>query len=423
MSQPLPPEVHVETLPGGGWLVRLPRRDLSAAPWLPAILFVVGIGITAFMVFWTSGFAGGFQRVFGPWGLAAGLVALPGFLGAITLWGIAAALQFGRAEIRVSDGRLFSCERVGPFRWQRSVDAQDVRRLLVSDATVKDAAGNQTKTPLLTNFAAVFAERTNGKPFWLTVGYPRQWLLAIADQLAAELHTEVIGEPGTTAAPVEVVDVPSQPAGETRRAEQPADSAVVHAEIPGGFTLTVPPRGLWRGSSGLFAFSLFWLGFMVVFTAFWIFAAAQGAAQDLQEGIWFLVGIVSLFWAIGIGMLLAAINMGRRQAVIGVTNGTLKLMIVSLFGVTRRDWELADLETVRVGPSGMSVNDVPVLQLQIVSHGGQSYGLLTGRDVPELEWMATLLRQAVRPDAVAESEPFDEDDESDIVPDEADGAP
>jgi hypothetical protein len=295
MSQPLPPEVQVETLPGGGWLVRLPRRDLSAAPWLPAILFIAGIGISAFMVFWTSGFAGGFQRVFGPWGLAAGLVALPGFLGALTLWGIAAVLQFGRAELGVSDGRLFACERVGPFRWRRSVDAQEVQRLLVSDATVKDAADNRTKTPLLTDFAGVFAERTNGKPFWLTVGYPRLWLLAIAGQLAAELHTEVVGEPGTTAAPIDVVDVPSVPAGEVMRTSQPPDSTIVYTEIPGGFTLTIPARGVWRGSSGLFSFSLVWLGFMVVFTSAWIMATVNGNAKDLETGIWFVVGIVSLY--------------------------------------------------------------------------------------------------------------------------------
>jgi hypothetical protein len=59
----------------------------------------------------------------------------------------------------------------------------------------------------------------------------------------------------------------------------------------------------------------------------------------------------------------------------------------------------------------MEVNDVPVLQMQIVSHNGQSYGLLTGRDVAELEWMATLLRQAVRPEPVAADEQHSRDAE------------
>lgn len=393
----LPPEILSESLPGGGLVIRFPRRDLGGARWLPWVLFIAGAGIFAFTVVWTCAFAFGFYKVLGPIGLLAGLLGLPGFLFAAALWGVATALRFGGPEIGISDGRLFVIERVGILPWKRSIDAASVQRLLVSNAIVRDSDGHSMQQPVLTEFAGLVAERSNGKRFWLTFGYPRPWLVAVAEHLSAELHAEAVLEPGESAAPIPIFDASSAAPGEIERREQPADSDVILQEIPGGFTLTIPARGVRRGSSGLFTFSLMWLGFMVIFTGVWVFVGTQVQPDGFGKELYFIVAIIGLFWLIGLGMLLAAINMGRRQAVIGVTHGELKLMIVSLFGTTRRDWRLSELETVRVGPSGMTVNDVPVMQLHIVPTAGRPFGLLTGRDVPELEWMATQLRQAVRP--------------------------
>ena len=65
-------------------------------------------------------------------------------------------------------------------------------------------------------------------------------------------------------------------------------------------------------------------------------------------------------------------------------------------GAKRREWPLGEVETVRVGPSGMEVNDVPVLELAILGHKGKLFGMLVGRDPRELAWMAGVLRQAIR---------------------------
>jgi hypothetical protein len=59
----------------------------------------------------------------------------------------------------------------------------------------------------------------------------------------------------------------------------------------------------------------------------------------------------------------------------------------------QRAWEASELAAVRVGPSGVTVNDEDVLELQIVPRAGLKYGLLTGRDENEIAWIADVLRQ------------------------------
>jgi hypothetical protein len=69
----------------------------------------------------------------------------------------------------------------------------------------------------------------------------------------------------------------------------------------------------------------------------------------------------------------------------------------------RREWPLNEIKTVRVGPSGMEVNDVPVPELQIHGHQDKLFGLLAGRDKQELTWMATVLRQAIKQGPASDS--------------------
>ena len=51
------------------------------------------------------------------------------------------------------------------------------------------------------------------------------------------------------------------------------------------------------------------------------------------------------------------------------------------------------MREICVGPSGMAVNDRPVLQLQLIWNAGKPFGLLTGRPEPELYWLASELRR------------------------------
>ena len=126
--------------------------------------------------------------------------------------------------------------------------------------------------------------------------------------------------------------------------------------------------------------------------------AACVLAQRGFGGGGLLVGalFISLFWLVGIGMLLAGWNMGRREAALAVVDGKLLVMQTGLRRSKRREWPIDEIASVRVGPSGMAVNDVPVMELQIHGHKGKLLGLLAGRDKNELAWMASVVRRAMK---------------------------
>ena len=108
------------------------------------------------------------------------------------------------------------------------------------------------------------------------------------------------------------------------------------------------------------------------------------------------LAVMSLFWLIGRALLLAGWNMGRREAVIAVVAESVMTMQTGLFGPWRHEWPRHVVKQIRVGPSGMEVNGVPVPELQFHGPKDKLLGMLAGRDERELAWMATLLRQALR---------------------------
>jgi hypothetical protein len=184
----------------------------------------------------------------------------------------------------------------------------------------------------------------------------------------------------------DVASIPARPPG----------SPIEVKHFDDGVSITVPPAGLWKGSRGLFGFGILWCSFMTVFSGMFLFIGAN--AQDVQGGdkLWIFVLVMILFWSVGIGLLLGGINMGRRQAALAVAGGTLMVMQIGLFGKKQREWPLASVESIAVAPSGLEVNGVPVMQLQIRDADGNSLGLLAGRTDEELEWVAHELRVAGR---------------------------
>ena len=65
------------------------------------------------------------------------------------------------------------------------------------------------------------------------------------------------------------------------------------------------------------------------------------------------------------------------------------------FGTKQRDWAAEQIAKLFAGPSGMEVNEAPVLELQIVGSDSKKFGLLAGRSDDELKWMAAELRAAL----------------------------
>jgi hypothetical protein len=184
--------------------------------------------------------------------------------------------------------------------------------------------------------------------------------------------------------------------GEVSRNNPPPGSSLAVDRFPDGLTIQVPPAGLWRGSQGLFVIALLWNGIIAVITFVLMGVLLGGADKNADKLVWVFPLFLSIFWAVGIGLLLGALNMGRRKAAIAVTGGTLMVIQTGLFGSKQRDWPPGDVEAVRAGPSGMTVNDKPVLELQIFDGGAHKFGLLAGRTDEELEWLARELRAALQ---------------------------
>jgi hypothetical protein len=88
--------------------------------------------------------------------------------------------------------------------------------------------------------------------------------------------------------------------------------------------------------------------------------------------------------------------MGRRQAVLAVVNESLMIMQSGLFGSRRWEWKRGELRDIIAGKSNVSVNDEPVIELQIHPNAGRPVGVLLGRGKDELRWLATVLRRTLR---------------------------
>lgn len=171
---------------------------------------------------------------------------------------------------------------------------------------------------------------------------------------------------------------------------QPPGSTVRLEIRPGEMTIEIPPAGLVHGTRGLFFFAMLWCGFMVVFSAIWIPAWLFGSTD------WFVAFFVLPFWAVGVGLLLGAINMGRRHTIIDIVGDALLITRKGIFGVKQDETIAEDIERIHVGPSGMAINNTPINHLRIERRSAAVIGLLTERQDAELRWIAYELRQALR---------------------------
>ena len=55
-------------------------------------------------------------------------------------------------------------------------------------------------------------------------------------------------------------------------------------------------------------------------------------------------------------MMVGAVNMGRRRAIVDVVVDVLLINRRNFFGIKCQQWTRAELESLTVGPSGMEVN-------------------------------------------------------------------
>jgi hypothetical protein len=225
-------------------------------------------------------------------------------------------------------------------------------------------------------------------------------------------------------------------------APKPADSKARLETKPNKVELIIPPQGLWKGkglagigfclfmafitalfiylrkhgqhpplldgrliavgwifglgslvaySKGLIRFGIGWCLFTTFLTA--LFIVIKHSAPDLPLFVW---GIIAAMWLAGLITLVAGINMGVRRATISAGGDGLRVEQKGLFGAKRREWQRGEIAAVHIGPSGTSINNVPIMELQIYAVASKKkVGLLAGRPGAELRWLACELRRAL----------------------------
>jgi hypothetical protein len=349
-------------------------------------------------------------------------------------------------EIEIRDGELIAIERAGLFWRRRRWPLAQLKRLQVMGLAGSSAGATSQRTEaeaivaqyqsgrsrrrlgtgepgsesnrlvavaeasLTRNLNALTGVLDSNKRFILAAGYPREWLTRLGDEISARSNVAVEApnrEKLENAPPIlGLQSIVAQAEEDVRLAaepdffEQPVGSEVEVDSFDGGVTLRVPPAGV-KGKVGLIRFSILWFVVIGGFTA--IFAAANIRQAGFGAALFGAVAVMSLFWLAGAGMLLVGWNMARRESAVAVVDGKLLVMQTGLRRAKRREWPLSEIQSIRVGPSDMEVNDIPVPELQM--HGGKAklFGMLAGRDARELTWMATVLRQAMRQESASTS--------------------
>lgn len=382
MADSLPPEIRTEELFDGVRYV-MPTRNLGPIKLVGAFGIVFGlmfigvplIGTVAVIVKGENLLFALFSVPF----LLAGL--LPLTFGTLVIW--------GHSEVELSDDTITAIETAGLIRWRRSRRTESLEKFQVAGAPQMEGSGSPQMQSTIMNLAAIMALFGAEKRLLIAPGYPRDLLLPLADALAAGIQEGGTPRSVESSAPaVEVIEGSLSGPKFGDRNEQPEDSTALLQEHANGITISFPAAGVWKGSKGLFFFSVIWCGFVGAITTVLVFA---DGSEELPVFLF-----LSLFWLVGIGMLLGALNMGRRQSVLAVLDGDLAVIRKGIFGTRRIKLRRDELAAIRPGPSGTHVNDQPIIELQIHPLAGKKIGLLSERDDREIEWAATVLRQALQ---------------------------
>ena len=388
MPVPLPHAIRVESVRDDA-IYSLPARPLGNLRWIALFLALFGVvfasipATTLFRIL--KGLLDG-KSAAAEIGFAVFLT--PFVLAGLLPLGLGLLVLFGRCRVEWRQRRLATLDCVGPIRWRRRFQKSRILKFTVSSGGAKMNNRPVTTGPLA-ELGALAAEFEEGKPRLVAIGYPRDWLEALADDLSARVGATA----STLAAPaVEVVNLDQSRPETVEVVPKPPDSQVRVEPRRDGVLLVVPPAGLRRGSKGLFGFGIVWC---LIVAAITITIGSVGAKNIRGNPLvgWTVLGV---FWLVGLSMLTGAIHMARRRAMLLVEKGRLSVGQIGIFGAKKWDWNRENIGAIRADASGMEINNVPVIELQIRSVNGKKVGFFAGRDQRELAWMASELRRALK---------------------------
>jgi len=161
--------------------------------------------------------------------------------------GMGLLILFGRCRVEWKAGRLQSSERLGPLYWTRRLPRKPVRKLEVAAAT--SSSGNAAPRQI-ESFSGLVAFYEDGSKNMIAFGYPKDWMLALAQELKTYLGSDATS---VGSVPVVVEKLPGvEPDDDEEDLRQPPGCRVQLEERGAGLRLIVPPAGIWKGSKGMF---------------------------------------------------------------------------------------------------------------------------------------------------------------------------
>lgn len=435
MVHALPSEIEVRQ-EVDGVLYRLPMRRVGALRLLGLFLMVFGgffAGLPVSSLFAINFGNAGTVSIVGH-AIHAGFI-LPFIVIGLGVFATGLAINFGHSEIRLTHEELRGIERLWLLRWSWRCRVDEVQRLNISGGLTVN--GQRVVEGRASDLAALTARTGKSKPISLALGYPRDTLRPLAEdiasrmgrgsvedhfgerfddakaRLAAENDAATSNDSDGKPQPVvlsEIDDeslIAAQSAPPDTISEPPADSKMSLDRHGDGLTIHVHPLGVIKGSSGLLFFSLIWMGILTVITAAVVGSLAKGELAK-HPSLIMPVLIVSLFWTIGICLFVYALSLGKRRAVLDVIGNpgekrtTLVVTSAGLRNTRQDEWTVADLAAIRVGGSNMKSNNRELLELQIHPREGKKLSLFPGRDPAHLAWLAETLRAATGVQRTAE---------------------
>jgi hypothetical protein len=428
MPTPLPQQILFGEMPEGALIFRLPRRPAGNWHWVSLVPLVAGVAIASFPIIGMLFFLSFSHAADGPmlwFAILAplgchGPICFP--LGGYLIFKGLCTL-YGHTEIVIVEDRLYAIERCGPLHWTKSRDLNRIdgfrveydlaaapRPRSLTDATYLPAALSGDTS--LHELARLKADLGNGKSTLICSGYPRAWLLPLAERLAR--CSPRLGHDlphGDSQPPVSQESL--NPAVVAERVRQPSNSTAMVEQDGKQVTITIPPAGLFRGMS---VFSLIWcLGwnlFVWPFTALFLPAAIAGKVEmedtgDHLKPIWGVCFLVP-FWLVGIGNLIALVHCARRRASFVCSPPELTIEDVGILARRIYTWPVNVLQSIQAESKYKGDNDGGgcwLISLVVQPKDDKALSFLEYRPKPELEWLATTLRGVLglRPSEVGPS--------------------
>lgn len=385
-EQPLGSTIKVENVSDGVTLIIPPLRIGIGA---------VGcfLGLNLFLGVWIWGVS---TNIFGPAGVDWMAAVGTGVgVGALLAFWVAALAQFRAWTVLAVVGDSLLVRQKNLFgvknrEWSRSQVADVYVRHIAGDNDSPDQwdlrilphPGEGTEFGLLSNRDAAelrWLATTLRASLWLPVQGPNA-------QVAYAVHPSIPGLFSTGPAAQATVAH-----GFHGRAEQPEGSLVLREELShAGVRLTVPRLGMFRTSGGV----LFFIGVALLAAASVALVLGLRGFFPLFGDLGWIITLVIIGVAIcGVAGIVDGLQLALARAVLTADAQSLEVTASGLFGTKHHHWPREKVTTVNVGqhPGGGGM----IWELQIHVKYQKHVGLLPGRDAGELQWIATVLREAL----------------------------